>query len=257
INGTTGYEEAAAQGLVAGANAALSATGGEPFTLDRSTSYIGVLIDDLVNKPFDEPYRMLTSRAEHRLLLRTSTASDRLGEMAHEHGLIDARRAAEIGADGAEIAKWTEQLNQMSIRPGSPFAAELEKISIRIPRETTAAELARRPELGLRNLMAPLQLSQLEGMRSDLVDRIEETIKYGDFILREAREVERQAKLESKPIPTAIDYSDVAGLRFEAGQKLNRHRPATFGDARRLSGVTPADIAALLIHATRAEAVRR
>jgi tRNA uridine 5-carboxymethylaminomethyl modification enzyme len=255
INGTSGYEEAAGQGLLAGLNAANRAAEKPLVTLRRDQSYIGVMVDDLVNKPFDEPYRMLTSRAEHRLLLRASTADDRLGELAREHGLIDSERAAEIGEDGGEIGRWEERLSEIKIRPGSQQATRLEANGIRIPRETTASELARRPELGLRNLIAPLRLDQLNQLRSDVVDRIEESIKYGDFIRREAREVERQAKLETKSLPASINYSDIPGLRFEAGQKLNRHRPATFGDARRLSGVTPADIAALLIHAARTEAV--
>lgn len=255
INGTSGYEEAAGQGLIAGVNAANRAANRPLLVLRRDQSYIGVMIDDLVNKPFDEPYRMLTSRAEYRLLLRTSTAGERLGGIARDHGLIDRDRLAEIEADAAAVARCVSQLKSLTIRPGSDGAERLESARIRVPREANAAELLRRPEVRIRDVLSALPVDlEVNSPADDLLNRIEEAIKYDDFIRREAHEAERHAKLESKPIPAQIDYLAIPGLRFEASQKLNLHKPATFGNAQRLSGVTPADIAALLIHAARAEA---
>ena len=258
VNGTSGYEEAAGQGLLAGINAANRAAGREQIVLRRDQSYIGVMIDDLVNKPFDEPYRMLTSRAEYRLLLRSSTAGERLASIALDHNLISRERFNEVFNDAGAVAEWVSRLGETMIRPGSDAAAHLEAVGIRAPREASAADLLRRPELKIHDLLGPLS-DELNARAVDegLLERVEETIKYGDFIRREAREVERHAKLEARPLPKPIDYLSIPGLRYEAGQKLNRHQPVTFGDARRLSGVTPSDIAALLIHATRLEAAAR
>ena len=258
INGTSGYEEAAGQGLVAGANAANRAADRGLFVLRRDQSYIGVMIDDLVNKPFDEPYRMLTSRAEYRLLLRPSMAGERLASLGLAQRLIGQSRFDEVRAESSTIQSWVDRLGGHAIRPGSPEAARLELAGVRVPREATAADLLRRPELNIRDLLAPLGLDPTnDGVGDELLGRVEETIKYGDFIQREAREVERHAKLESRTLPAPIDYLNVPGLRYEAGQKLTMHQPITFGDAGRLSGVTPSDIAALLIHATRLEAIPR
>jgi tRNA uridine 5-carboxymethylaminomethyl modification enzyme len=258
VNGTSGYEEAAGQGLLAGINASNRAAGREQIVLRRDQSYIGVMVDDLVNKPFDEPYRMLTSRAEYRLLLRPSMAAQRLAAIALDHRLITRGRFEEVAQDARAVAEWVSRLSETMIRPGSDSAAHLEAAGIRIPREASASDLLRRPELKIQNLLDPLA-DELDasGIDDGLLEQVEETIKYGDFIRREAHEVERHAKLESKPLPPSIDYLTIPGLRFEAGQKLIRHQPVTFGDARRLSGVTPSDIAALLIHATRLEAATR
>jgi tRNA uridine 5-carboxymethylaminomethyl modification enzyme len=254
VNGTSGYEEAAGQGLIAGVNAANHAAGQPMLVLRRDQAYIGVMIDDLVNKPFDEPYRMLTSRAEHRLLLRASTAGERLTALAHRHGLVNDDRADEIEAESAAINAVTRQFEDRLVRPSSDLARRLEASGVPVPRETSLASILRRPEVSLEQLQHHLPEELFDSFPNELQPRLEEAVKYGDFIKREAREVERHAKMESKALPDGVDYGSIPGLRHEAGVKLALHRPATFGDARRLSGVTPSDIAALLIHAARVEA---
>lgn len=246
FNGTSGYEEAAAQGLVAGINAALSALGRSSVTLPRSGSYIGTLIDDLVTKGTQEPYRMMTSRSEFRLLLRQDNADLRLTPLGHEVGLIgEARFAAFCDKKAAEEAEKARlEATHLSPEAVNPFLSDygmdpvLSGVSL--------ADLLRRPQISYE------ALALLDKARAPLppaVCRTVETdIKYAGYIKRELAEVERQQKLESKVLPTDLDYQSVVGLRLEAGQKLNKIRPTTVGQASRISGVSPADISVLLLY---------
>ncbi|MGI8478193.1 MAG: tRNA uridine-5-carboxymethylaminomethyl(34) synthesis enzyme MnmG [Thermomicrobiales bacterium] len=258
VNGTSGYEEAAGQGVIAGWNAANLALNRPEIRLRRDEAYIGVMIDDLVNKPWDEPYRMLTSRAEYRLSLRPGTADDRLSARAAADGLVTPERLVEVRAEQGERGRWTMDLNELRLQPGGELAeAVASAVGSAITRPMSAADLVRRPEV----LLAPLMAALVAEGRLDrpaptpeMTSGVQDEIKYGAFVEREAREVQRHASLERRPIPTAETYLGVPGLRIEASQKLQVRRPRTFGEAGRLSGVTPSDIAALLIHATRLEA---
>jgi tRNA uridine 5-carboxymethylaminomethyl modification enzyme len=233
INGTTGYEEAAAQGLVAGINAALAARGEGPFVPDRSESYIGVLIDDLVTRGVDEPYRMFTSRAEYRLLLRSDNADLRLTELGREVGLVDDERWARFEARRDAIERLKGELSTTRVE-----GVTLEQILRRPP--TTWEEL-----VGL----AP----HLDGLTEDLsaIEQVTIEVKYGGYITRQAAQVERFRRLEDKPIPVHLDYHAIPQLRAEAREKFSRVRPRSLGQAGRISGVNPADIATLLIHLKR------
>lgn len=230
INGTTGYEEAAAQGLMAGLNAALQVKGEPPLLLDRSQAYIGVLLDDLVTKGVDEPYRMFTSRAEYRLLLRHDNADRRLTPLGRRVGLVDAAAWQRLQRKEAEIARWTAYLR--SQRHGNDT---LETWLRRT--EVTWADLTR--------LHAPL--AQLDAS-PDVREQVELEAKYFGYINRQAAQVERFQQLEGRPIPTHFDYSAVPQLRAEAKEKLGRIRPANLGQASRISGIHPADLAVLLIY---------
>lgn len=246
FNGTSGYEEAAAQGLVAGINAALSVLGRAPVILPRSGSYIGTLIDDLVTKGTNEPYRMMTSRSEFRLILRQDNADRRLTPLGREIGLIgDARYDAFCDKRDAEDAE-KARLESTFLSPEavSPFLTDLgmePAVS-----GVSLADLLRRPGITYDALAV---LDQDRPALSPAVCKTVETdIKYAGYIKRELAEVERQQKMESKRLPADLDYQKVTGLRLEAGQKLNKIRPATIGQASRISGVSPADISVLLLH---------
>jgi tRNA uridine 5-carboxymethylaminomethyl modification enzyme len=258
VNGTSGYEEAAGQGILAGLNAANAVRGRPQVALRRDQAYIGVMADDLSSKPFVEPYRMLTSRAEYRLSLRPDTADDRLASLAFESGLIDEQRWREVTGERAMIDRAIDALRTAQLTPAAATAEIVEDAGMAsISRPLSAYELLRRPAVTI-NEIADLLKRTGHGeltLSKHLLQRVEEEVKYGAFIEREAREVARRAALERRPLPTDIDYTAVAGLRFEARQRLTANRPTTFGEAGRLSGVTPADVAALLIHATRCEAV--
>jgi tRNA uridine 5-carboxymethylaminomethyl modification enzyme len=251
VNGTSGYEEAAGQGILAGINAARAVQGKEAISLGRDQAFIGVMADDLANKPFDEPYRMLTSRAEFRLLLRPSTADARLSRLAYDHGLIDGDRFDEVEREQEALAAAADALQATRLTPGMD--------SETITRSITAFELLRRPESTIDDVARFLARAELPAidLSPDLLPHLEETVKYGAFVERERREVARRAALEHRGLPDAIDYASISGLRIEAQQKLTRSRPRTLAEASRLSGVTPADIAALLVHAARGEAVGR
>jgi tRNA uridine 5-carboxymethylaminomethyl modification enzyme len=257
VNGTSGYEEAAGQGIIAGLNAANMVQDRPAVILGRDQAYIGVMIDDLVTKPFDEPYRMLTSRAEYRLQLRPDTADDRFAELAARHGLISAERLAEVRRDQELIDRTLARLDRYRFTSSERDSAALAGAGIGpLSRAVTAAELLRRPEVGIAPVLQAL--AAITGDDPDMVPqrlarRIEDQIKYGAFVEREAREIARRAGMEHRPLPAALDYAVVAGLRFEARQKLDQVRPATFGQAARLPGVTPSDIAALLVYAARHE----
>jgi tRNA uridine 5-carboxymethylaminomethyl modification enzyme len=259
VNGTSGYEEAAGQGILAGLNAANAVLGRKQIVLGRDRAYIGVMVDDLSSKPYDEPYRMLTSRAEYRLHLRPTTADNRLCELAFEHGLISNDRYQEVLHEREQLNLGLSALQACRFSPSAACdealgAAGIESVS----RPLSALELIRRPGVTLEGALAAasalgrsISLEIPERMRA----RIEEEIKYGAFVERENREITRRSSLEHRPLSTSIDYAAISGLRFEAQLKLNQFKPQTFGQASRLSGVTPADMAVLLIFATRAEAL--
>lgn len=260
VNGTSGYEEAAGQGVFAGLNAANAVRQLPLVSLRRDQAYIGVMADDLSSKPFEEPYRMLTSRAEYRLSLRPGTADDRLASLAYQHGLIGANRWREIESERSILDQAIDGLRNARLTPTLATTELVEESGLAsISRPLSAFELLRRPTVSIDEIAGLLRRTGHGELTlpPHLLTRAEEEVKYGAFIEREAREVSRRASLERRPLPENIDYTDVTGLRTEARQKLTSHRPRTFGEAGRLAGVTPADVAALLIHATRLEAATR
>ena len=247
FNGTSGYEEAAAQGIVAGINAALAEKGEEPMILPRSSSYIGTLIDDLVTKGAAEPYRMMTSRSEYRLLLRQDNADERLTPIGHRVGLIGDERYNQFLEKMAMIAEEIKRLEKTVVPPSEKNNAYLRSLnSAEISTGIKLSELLRRPELSY------ALLSELDPDRptlpSSVVRTAEIQVKYQGYIKRELSEVERQKKLEDKRLPADIDYKKILGLRLESAEKLDKIRPMNIGQASRISGVNPADISVLLIY---------
>ncbi len=247
FNGSSGYEEAAAQGLVAGINAAMKLLGREPLILKRSEGYIGVLIDDLVTKETHEPYRMMTSRAEYRLLLRQDNADQRLTPIGHEIGLIDDARYEQLLQKEKMIEAEIERVKNVTIGAGRENQEFLEMCGTStLKTAATLAELIRRPELGY-DMLAPIDL-QRPKLPKAVTDQVEINIKYEGYITRQLHQVEQFKKLESRKLPADLDYAGISGLRIEAQQKLNEIRPESVGQASRISGVTPADVSVLLIY---------
>ena len=247
FNGSSGYEEAACQGLIAGINAAMKILGRKPLILDRSQAYIGVLIDDLVTKDNREPYRMMTSRAEYRLLLRQDNADLRLSEIGHEVGLINDERYNWVCEKKKLIAEEIDRVNIVKIGANKEVQEILQKYnSIPLTNGTTLAELIRRPELDYDKL-APIDKSRPE-LSYEVTDQVNILIKYDGYIKRQVKQVEHFKKLENKKLPTDFDYNEISGLRIEAQQKLNLFQPLNIGQASRISGVTPADISVLLVY---------
>lgn len=247
FNGSSGYEEAAAQGFMAGVNAARGILGKEPIILDRSQAYIGVLIDDLVTKETQEPYRMMTSRAEYRLLLRQDNADLRLTDIGYEIGLIEEDRYQKFCQKREAIQKEIERLNSVVLGANRQIQEFLEKTgSTPLKTAATLSELIRRPELSYESL------KEIDPDRPELspevVEQININLKYEGYIKRQEQQVEHFKKLEKKQIPQDIDYDDIGNLRKEARQKLKAVRPASVGQASRISGVSPADISVLLIY---------
>ena len=247
INGTSGYEEAAAQGLMAGINAARKIQGKEPIILDRSQAYIGVLIDDIVTKSTLEPYRMMTSRAEYRLLLRQDNADLRLTEIGHEIGLISEERYKKFLEKKANIYSEIERLRTTNIKPTKEVNEILRKLGTsEITNGVKIAELLKRTEITYENI------KELDKNRPALDKQVTEEaeimIKYEGYIKLEEKQVESFKKLEKKLLPENIDYNEIKGLRLEARQKLNKYKPYSIGQASRISGVSPADISVLLIY---------
>lgn len=247
FNGSSGYEEAAAQGLVAGINAAMKVLGREPLILDRSECYIGVLIDDLVTKENREPYRMMTSRAEYRLLLRQDNADLRLTKKGYEVGLISEERYQALLRKEKEIEEEIKRVEHTNIGANEKVQAFLEKHgSTPLKSGTTLGELIRRPELSYEEL-EEIDENRPE-LRADVQEQVNIEIKYEGYIQRQKRQVEQFKKLETKKIPKDIDYDDVYSLRLEAKQKLKEYEPTSIGQASRISGVSPADISVLLVY---------
>ncbi len=247
FNGTSGYEEAAAQGLVAGINAALKEKGEEPMILSRDSSYIGVLIDDLVTKGAKEPYRMMTSRSEYRLLLRQDNADLRLTETGHRVGLIGEERFNKFLEKREMIEKEIARLEKTTVPPSEEVNSLLrENGSTELTTGIKLAELLRRPEISYK-MLAPID-KERPSLPSAVVRTAEVQVKYQGYIKREIAEAERQKKLEEKKLPEDISYKDILGLRLEAAEKLEKIRPRSLGQASRISGVNPADISVLLIY---------
>ena len=247
FNGSSGYEEAAAQGLIAGINAARKLQGKESLVLDRSEAYIGVLIDDLVTKESHEPYRMMTSRAEYRLLLRQDNADQRLTEKGYEVGLISQERYDWICQKEVLIQNEIERVAGVKIGANKEVQALLESYgSIPLNTGTTLTELIRRPELDYEKL-APIDKERPE-LPYDVVEQVNINIKYDGYIVRQIKQVEHYKKLENKKIAEDFDYDEVPSLRIEARQKLKLYRPLSIGQASRISGVSPADISVLLVY---------
>ena len=248
FNGSSGYEEAAAQGLIAGINAAREVLGKEQITIDRSQAYIGVLIDDLVTKESHEPYRMMTSRAEYRLLLRQDNADQRLTKIGHEIGLISDERYQKFVEKEKIISEEIERLKHVNVGTSEKVQDLLEKYgSTPLTSGSTLAELIRRPELNYQ-LLEPIDEQRPEKFSQEIIDQIDINIKYEGYISRQMKQVEQFKKLENKKIPENIDYDAVPSLRIEAVQKLKQYKPVSIGQASRISGVSPADISVLLVY---------
>ena len=248
FNGSSGYEEAAAQGLIAGINAAREVLGKEQITIDRSQAYIGVLIDDLVTKESNEPYRMMTSRAEYRLLLRQDNADQRLTKIGHEIGLISDERYQKFVEKEKIISEEIERLKHVNVGTSENVQVLLEKYgSTPLTSGSTLAELIRRPELNYQ-LLEPIDEQRPEKFSQEIIDQIDINIKYEGYISRQMKQVEQFKKLETRKIPDDIDYDAVPSLRIEAVQKLKQYKPVSIGQASRISGVSPADISVLLVY---------
>ena len=247
FNGSSGYEEAAAQGLIAGINAAMEVKGREQLILDRSEAYIGVLIDDLVTKENHEPYRMMTSRAEYRLLLRQDNADLRLRKKGWEVGLIDDETYHKLQEKERQIQEEIERVEHATVGGSAEVQSLLESLNSTLLKSgTTIAELIRRPELNYK-VLAPIDKERPE-LPEDVCEQVEINIKYDGYIRRQMKQVEQFKKLEQKKLPEDIDYEDVGSLRIEARQKLEAYRPVSIGQASRISGVSPADISVLLVY---------
>lgn len=247
INGTSGYEEAAAQGLIAGINASLKIKGKEPLILNRSEAYIGVLIDDIITKGTNEPYRMMTSRAEYRLLLRQDNADFRLTEKGYEIGLISEKRYSNFINKKENINREIKRLNTTIIKPTEKVNKLLKSFNTsEISTGVKLADLLKRPELNYRGLESIDE--NRPSLEKQEIDEVEIQVKYGGYISLENEQVEKFKKLENKKLPEDIDYEQIKGLRLEARQKLNAIKPLSVGQASRISGVSPADVSVLLIY---------
>ncbi len=247
INGTSGYEEAAAQGLIAGINAALYVQDREPLILSRSDAYIGVLIDDLVTKGSSEPYRMMTSRAEYRLLLRMDNAHFRLTEKGREIGLVDDARWYRFAGLRDAVEAESSRLSSVVVAPSEPVQAVLRDAGTAELRSgSTAVQVLRRPEIGYDHLVK-MGIGRTD-LEPEVVHEVETVVKYEGYIQQEAAQVERVKRLEARRIPADTDFSGLRGLSMEAREKLSRIRPETVGQASRIAGVSPADIAMLMVY---------
>ena len=249
INGTTGYEEAAGQGLVAGVNAHINVHGGVPFTMGRDESYIGVLIDDLVNKGVDEPYRMFTSRAEYRILLRQDNADERLTQRSYEMGLADNYRYELLKKKQATCADLIEFMQATSIHKGE-IDSWLESIgSTPLHEGCKISDLILRPQVSIKGLaeVAPLLKEKIANISDEIVESCEIEVKYAGYIKREQQEAAKLQRLEQIRIPETFNYEEVQSLSTEARQKLTRIRPRSIGEAQRIPGVSPNDISVLLV----------
>jgi tRNA uridine 5-carboxymethylaminomethyl modification enzyme len=251
INGTTGYEEAAAQGLLAGINASLKVRGLEPWTLGRHEAYLGVLVDDLITRGAQEPYRMFTSRAEHRLMLREDNADLRLTEAAYKLGLVTERRWRAFAEKREAIEREKQRLQSIWLHPGTAMSARIQELSgAPLSRETTALEALRRPQLDY------AALANLPGIGPAVMDpavaeQVEIQTKYAGYVDQQREEVEKNRAQEHLVLPAELNYAEIQGLSVEIVQKMSRQRPETLGQAARISGVTPAAISILRIYLKR------
>jgi tRNA uridine 5-carboxymethylaminomethyl modification enzyme len=247
INGTSGYEEAAAQGLWAAINIFCKLNGEEPFILERSQAYIAVLVDDLVTKGTQEPYRMFTSRAEYRLLLREDNADERLTPLGRELGLVSDKQWKIFSDKQKKLKEVMQALQTITIRPDARTRELLSQINASIPkRSVTLAELLRQPGLTIRDLR--IFWSAIDDYSSEVLDQAQIQIKYAGYLARQEELVQRFKRLEKTIIPDNLDFSQVAGLSREIVEKLTHIRPRTLGQASRISGVTPAAISCLEVH---------
>lgn len=249
INGTTGYEEAAGQGLVAGLNAHINVHGGTPFTMGRNESYIGVLIDDLVNKGVDEPYRMFTSRAEYRILLRQDNADERLTQRSYEMGLADSSRYHLLQQKQTDCADFIGYLQSTTVRKGT-IDGWLEQIgSSALHEGTKMSDLILRPQISIKNLaeVIPELKQRMTDLSDEVVESCEIQIKYAGYIKREQMEAAKLQRLDQIRIPDGFNYDEVQSLSTEARQKLSRIHPKSIGEAQRIPGVSPNDVSVLLV----------
>ncbi|MBV9229016.1 MAG: tRNA uridine-5-carboxymethylaminomethyl(34) synthesis enzyme MnmG, partial [Chloroflexi bacterium] len=272
INGTSGYEEAAAQGIMAGINAALHVRGEEGFVLGRHEAYIGVLIDDLVTRPMSEPYRLHTSRAEHRLLLRPESADLRLSDYGYKFGLIDAGRYAQVVQKREAIQRTLVRLDSVMFTSSRLVESRAQEVGIApLGQMLSARDLLRRPEVRYQQVAQlsmcmeaersePISrsesLSSLPTLSDEVAEEVELQVKYESYVRKQEQMVHRTQRLEEMHIPDALDYQQVKHLRTEARQKLTRTRPRTVGQASRVEGVTPADIAILMIYLEKLRAIK-
>lgn len=247
INGTSGYEEAAGQGLMAGINAAMSVLGRAPVILDRSQAYIGVMIDDLVTKGTNEPYRLLTSRAEYRLLLRNDNADLRLMDLGYQIGLISAERYERLMKKRENISGEIKRLQSIRLRSDevNPFLLEKGSKPLEKDQAVTLEQLMKRPEIDYKSLVELYPAPQ--PLHPEAAEQVEIQIKYAGYIEKQTQQIERQKKLEQRLIPEEMDYQSITGLSSEAKEKLSKIRPRSIGQASRISGVSPADISILLV----------
>lgn len=250
INGTSGYEEAAGQGFVAGANAAMLVKGQPPLVLGRDQAYTGVMIDDLTTRELQEPYRLLTSRAEYRLLLRQDSADLRLTPIAYRMGLVGKARLDEVEKKREAVEREVWRLSKEFVNPGDQFDAILQTLGAPgLSRGTSATELLRRPEVTYQTLLR-LTIGDPD-LSEDVMEQVEIASKYEGYISKQIKEVERVKRLDERAIPSDFDYRAINGLHTEAKDKLSRFRPATVGQAARIMGVNPSDISILLVHLER------
>ncbi|HEY1584043.1 MAG TPA: FAD-dependent oxidoreductase, partial [Polyangia bacterium] len=249
INGTTGYEEAAGQGLLAGANAALALLGGKPLVLGRDQAYAGVLVDDLTTQGTDEPYRMMTSRAEHRLLLREDNADERLTPLGRSLGLVDDARWAAFSARKQRLDAEMQRLSSTLLSPTEATNDRLAALATApLRKPVTLLELLRRPEVTYDSLRA--SFGGVDDAR--VAERVEIRVKYEGYVARQSEEASRLRALDELALPATLDYERLAGLSREVKEKLGRVRPRSIGQASRIAGVTPAAVSILMVHLRRA-----
>tara|TARA_B100000579_G_scaffold116382_1_gene93337 strand:+ start:16192 stop:18042 length:1851 start_codon:yes stop_codon:yes gene_type:complete len=246
INGTTGYEEAACQGLVAGINAHNKILKKDPFVLSRSQAYIGVLIDDLINKGTDEPYRMFTSRAEHRILLRQDNADIRLTRLGYKIGLADKKRIEVLQKKEKDIASLEKEIKTEKLIPEKVNKFLCSVGSAKIKEKKTLRALAKRPNVSLNDLLGMGELKK--DYKKEVIDQVEINLKYESYIKKETEVVEKIERLENSRIPASFNYSDVASLSAEGKEKLNKIKPKSIGQASRISGVSPSDVSILMVY---------
>ena len=249
VNGTTGYEEAACQGLMAGINAAVKLKGGDPFVLGRSQAYIGVLIDDLITKGVDEPYRMFTSRAEYRILLRQDNADQRLTPLSHAIGLADDERMRRVEEKCNDVESLSKVIEEESVVPSDVNGWLAEHGSAEISQRVRLSSLLLRPELSLSELasLSPVVAQAVGELPKEVVEEVEITMKYQRYIEKEQEVANRILKFEEILLPQKVDYFSMTTLSYEAREKLSKYRPQSIGQASRISGVSPADITVLLL----------